>query len=383
MEDARDTAAPAPRRRPPWGFLGMLGIVMAIEWTLAGHDLDFTAPWHWDWRVIGKAATRPDRVKGREVLLFGDSLLKFGVMPRIIQQGSGKSTYNFALHTGQTSSSYFMLRRALRAGAKPSAIVLDLTPHMLMHAPEINKHLWPELLTAEESFDLARTMRSPDFFASIMLARHLPSYKERYDIRANLMAALQGRSVSRRHEIPMYRRNWKVNDGAQLMGDSPAPAIDVEQWTNSLSSRWSPHPVNVAYLDRFLALAASKQIPVYWLLPPILPSIQARTEATGFDAGYSAFVRDVHARFPGTIVVDARHAGFAPDLFMDGAHMNRRGALKLSAALAEVLRDPISTSESGRWVALDLDRVRGGEMPIEDVFQSGMALQAAGAATRR
>ncbi len=383
MADGVKEASPARRRGLPWGFLGMVGLVLAIEGNLARHDLDFTAPWHWDWRVIGKAATRPDRVKGRDVLLFGDSLLKFGVMPRVIQRHSGKTAYNFALHTGQTSSSYFMLRRTLDAGATPSAIVLDLTPHMLMHEPQINKHLWPELLTSRESFDLARSMRDPSFFATITLASVLPSYKERFEIRANLMAALQGQSVSRRHEIPMYRRNWKVNDGAQLMSDSPAPAIDPVGWANILYPRWNPHPVNVAYLDRFLALAASKQIPVYWLLPPIVPSVQARTEETGFDAAYSGFVRDVQARFPGVIVVNARHSGFAPDLFMDGAHLNRRGALKLSAALAEVLREPVRTAESSRWVALDRSQARPVNLPIEDVLGSGFALKVAGAKTRR
>src|SRR5207245_157501 len=112
--------------------------------------------------------------------------------------------------TGQTSSSYFMLRRTLRAGAKPSAIVLDLTPHMLIHAPEVNKNLWPELLNAEECLDLARALGDSNFFTSTMLARLLPTYKERHDIRAGLMAALDGKSVSWRDRIPMYRRNWKV-----------------------------------------------------------------------------------------------------------------------------------------------------------------------------
>jgi hypothetical protein len=76
-------------RRLPWGFLGMLGLVVAIEFTLAGHDLDFTAVWHWDWRIIGKAATKPDKVCGKDVLIFGDSMIKFGVMPKILKEGSG------------------------------------------------------------------------------------------------------------------------------------------------------------------------------------------------------------------------------------------------------------------------------------------------------
>ncbi len=370
-------------RRPPWGFLGMLGLVMLIEWTLAGHDLDFTAVWHWDWRVIGRAATKPERVRDKELLFFGDSLVKFGLMPKVIQQGTGKTAYNFALHTGQTSSSYFMLRRTLRAGAKPSAIVLDLTPHMLMHHPDTNKNLWAELLSTEECLDLARTMRDADFFARTMLEKTLPSFKERQEIRANLMAALQGKSTSRRYEIPSYRRNWKLNDGAQLMGFIGAPMIDPDQWANKLYSRWDPDLVNVAYLDRFLALAAEHRIPVYWLLPPIHPDVQYKTDASLFDLNYSIFVKVTQARFPGTIVVDSRHSGFTRDLFLDGAHVNRQGALKLSAALAEVLRQPVEAADSPRWVSLDLARVRSFDGPIEDVNQSIVALRAEAVAARR
>ncbi len=383
MDGGRDGTVPGTRRRPPLGLIGMLGLVALIEWTLAGHDLDFTAPWHWDWRVIGRAATRPDRVAGKDVLLFGDSLVKFGLMPRVIRERSGLTTYNFALHTGQTSSSYFMLARTLKAGARPSAIVLDLTPHMLAHTPDINKSLWAELLSPAECLDMARTRGDADFFASTMLAVVLPSCKERLEIRANLMAAFEGKSTSRRDQIPMYRRNWKVNDGAQLMGDSPAPAIDPVEWTRSLYSRWAPDPVNLAYLDRFFGLARSRRIPVYWLLPPIHPDVQARTATSGYDADYTRFVREVLARSPGTVVVDARHSGFTADLFIDGAHLNRRGALQLSAAVAEVLRGRPEAAASGNWVALDRTRVGPVESKIEDVIQSSMALRAGVGAIRR
>jgi hypothetical protein len=378
MLDGRERAG----WRLPLGFLGMLGLVMAIEWTLAGHDLDFTAPWHWDWRVIGKAATRPDRVKGKDVLIFGDSMVKFGLMPKVIQKGSGKSAYNFALHTGQTPSSYFMLRRALRAGAKPSAIVLNLTPHMLMHHADVNKNLWAELLTVEECLDLSRSLNDPAFFARTMLEEALPTFKERMEIRSNLMAALAGKSTSRRAEIPSYRRNWKLNDGAQLMGYIGAPAINPDQWANELYSKWKPDPVNLAYLDRFLGLAAEHQIPVYWLLTPLHPDVQIRTDANLFDLQLSNFVLQTLARFPGTTVIDARHAGFVADLFLDGAHVNRRGALKLSAAVAEVLRDP-TEARSTRWVALDLSKVRDFDGPIEDVNQSVVAQKAEPGTARR
>ena len=383
MVDGRDEAGSSLRRSPPWGFLGTVLIVLAIECAIGGHDLDFTTPMHWDWRVIGKAATRPDKVKGRDLLMFGDSLVKFSLMPAIFEEKAGKKAFNFALHTGQTSSSYFMLARTIRAGAKPSAILLDLTPHMFMQEPQTNQHLWADLLTPEECLDMASAMRDPSFFASILCAELFPSYKERHEIRAGLMAAIRGGSSSRRGEIPLFRRNWKVNDGAQLMGDSPAPAIDPHFWAKSLYPHWSPHPVNVAYLDRFLGLAASKDIPVYWLLPPIHPAVQSKTDESGFDASYSRFVGEVHRRFPGTIVVDARHSGFPADEFSDGAHLNRRGALKLSAALAEVFRKPIGESGHLNWVMLD--RGRGGEIAslMEDIHQSAEYLRDVGKGVRR
>ena len=383
MLDGRDGAGPAKGRRPPWGLLGMVGLVVLIESTLAGHDLDFTAPWHWDWRVTGHWATRTEQVGGRDVLLFGDSLVKFGLMPEVIRQGSGRTVLNLGLHTGQASSSYFLLERALLAGARPSAIVLDLTPHLLSQAPATNAHLWSELLSTGESLDLATTMRDPDFFASTMLGRVLTSFKERPEIRANVLAALAGKTSSRRYEIPIYRRNWKVNDGAQLMGDAGAPAIDPDVWINALYTKWSPHPVNVAYLDRFLALAASRQVPVYWLLPPIHPAVQARIDASRFDRAHSAFVRGVQARFPGTVVVDARHSGFTPDLFTDGVHLNRRGALELSAAIAGSVLGPVGAEGPNRWVALDLSRARPVDYPMEDVNRSGVALRAERIAARR
>jgi hypothetical protein len=167
------------------------------------------------------------------------------------------------------------------------------------------------------------------------------------------------------------------------MVDAGAPKIKPDEWVDKLYSRWSPHPVNVVYLNRFLELAASKQIPVYWLLPPIHPELQARIDASQFDLACTAFIRDVQNRFPGMVVVDGRHAGFSADLFTDGVHVNRRGALKLSAELAVLLCNRIGVEESNMWVALNLPPAKPVDFPIEDVYQSAMSLRAERTAIRR
>ncbi len=381
MADGLDRMAspgprPGPRRGWPWGLLGMLALVALVESRLGTHDLDFTAPWHWDWRITGRAAEKGEKASGRDVLLFGDSLLKFGVIPRALRDRSGRSAYNFALHTGQATSSYFMLRRALDAGARPALIVLDLTPHMLKHGPEENAELWPELLSPLECLDLARATGDASFFARTMLAKALPTFKERHALRASLLAALGGEERTRRWQNLAHRRNWKLNDGAQLMGDGSPAAIDVDHWVGTLYRRWAPHPVNVAYLDRFLDLAHSRSIPVAWLLPPNHPAIEAEVLASGYDAEAARFVREVQGRHPGAVaVIDARRSGFGANEFSDGIHLNRRGALALSALLGEAIRGPVAAD---RWVALDRGRVDRVDLSIEDVYQSALALQATG-----
>ncbi|WP_435005875.1 DUF1574 family protein [Tundrisphaera lichenicola] len=376
MSGRRDGVGSRSLGIPPWGFLGMIGLVAAIEWTLAGHDLAFTTPMHWDWRVTGKTATRTDRVFDKDLLIFGDSLAKFGIMPRVLKERSGKSAYNFALHTGQTSSSYFMLRRALRAGAKPTVVILELTPHMLAQGPMANETLWAELLSPGELLDLSFSMRDPDFFTSTFLAEFLSSYQVRHEIRASFRASLRGENSSRRAEIPRYRRNWKVNDGAQLFADGPPPKLNLDEWNNTLYSRWSPHRVNLFYLDRFLTLARSNNVAVYWLLPPIHPDVQTRTENSGFDADYTRFVREVQGKFPEVAILDARRSGFDPEQFMDGIHVNRRGAMRLSTMVADAILESTPTAPSPRWVMAGIGRAGVLDLPIEDVEQSGRAIQA-------
>jgi hypothetical protein len=73
-------------------------------------------------------------------------------------------------------------------------------------------------------------------------------------------------------------------------------------------------------------------------------------------------------------VVDARHSGYPADRFVDGIHVNRRGALELSAALAEAIQ---GRPTSG-WVALGDGRARPVDLPIEDVSESAVALAGGG-----
>src|SRR5690349_12144950 len=91
---------PRPRRGAwPWGLIGMLGLVAAAEASVRRHeDADFTTNIATSWRFSAHQAAR--RATKCEVLCFGDSMVKFGLLPRVIESRIGRSAYNLAAYAG-------------------------------------------------------------------------------------------------------------------------------------------------------------------------------------------------------------------------------------------------------------------------------------------
>lgn len=359
----------------PWGFLGMLALVALGEWSFTRHEMDVLAPWHWDWRHTGKAA-RTQAPKA-EILCFGDSLVKFGVLPAVVEARTGRPTYNLAVALGQPPSSYFLLRRALRAGAKPSAVLLDATPHLLRESPRAPQHLrqWPEMLGPSEMLDLAWTARDPDFLAAMAVSKLLPSLRARQEVRAAVLDALRGDPSRRRFLAAQFWRNTRVNRGANAMPGGP-PNVDCVGAFRTLYPRFGCDPVNAAYLDRFLSLAASRGIPVFWVITPLSTEMQQLCERSGFDASHTAFVQDLQRRFPTLTVLDGRRSLYGQSLHTDDpVHLNHLGASSFTADLSPFLSRSLVGGDLPRWVVLPPYHARPESVPIEDVDESGLALR--------
>ena len=107
----------------PLGVLGALALVLATERVVARYNLEFSEVTALNWSFANRAskslATKAD------VLCFGTSLVKFGVLPRSIESATGRSAYNLAACNAHMPTSYFLLKRALDAGARPSAVLVD------------------------------------------------------------------------------------------------------------------------------------------------------------------------------------------------------------------------------------------------------------------
>ena len=364
--------------RRPWGFLGMVVLVLSVETTLARHRFDFLDPVGVSWALSERAAGgEPGR---SSVLCFGDSLLKFGFRPGMIEARSGQSAYNLAVIAGRAPTSFFLLRRALDAGARPSAVVVDFEPNILAQSPLIAHDLWAELITPHDCWELAWEGRDAGFLARTLTSRFLPSARYKSQIRSAILTALSGQPIARGQNLDSL-----IRDGRQFAGSLAMPhaeRAEVAADPRNLAffpPDWRCDPVNRRYVQKFFALASAHKIPVYWVIPPYAPPIQAFREVLGQDARFSHFVRATRSKHPEVTVLDGRKSRYHHSTFWDNSvHLDEQGATTLSADVADVLARSFAGNQPSDWVSLPAYR----PLPPENAPISGIAIGNPGSRSR-
>lgn len=382
MEPTRPAEAEDGERSPrrlPAGMLAMLGVVVLVEALIAlnqeqWQSLDF-ATFQFTRRAIdtGKANT--------DLLVLGDSVLKLGLQPKVLQERLGLTSYNLAHSGGQAPDTYFALRQALARGARPKAILIDCNPFLLQCAPFTRARETAELRTLYDCLELGWLGWDGGHLGTQLMAKLLPSYRYRETIGGEICAKWMGRPRLQADLPPRFWRNWGVNQGAELAVPNPsatrvAGALDE---TASLLPIFYPHPLNSAFIKRTLKLATSRGIDVYWLIPPINPQVQARREQTRGDNDYETYIRVFQTLFPTLKIIDGRHANYDPALFIDVTHLDCRGSYVYSMAVADVLERGIGPT---RWAEIAQYRQLDKIPPLEDLEKSQLAL-GAGDALRR
>ncbi len=363
------------RRRYPWGLFGALGLILAVESIIARHTLELTTPPRLEWGESRRAATA--EAKGCQVLGLGTSMTKLGLFPAVVERESGRRVYNLASCAGRLPGSYFLLREALAAGAKPEAIVLEVHPSYLATPFHEGMVAWPDLLDPADCLDLAWTARDASFFAATMLARYLPSVGARAEIRAAIVAAFQGQTHSNRSNLLAHRRNLDRNAGAFVRRREGPYDGQVTPYLAGmyLHPYWSANPVNERYLRRLLDLCSTRGIQVYWLIPPVVPDLQIRRESLGLDAAYDRFAQRIQRKYTRLVVLDARRSGYEAPVFGDAAHLDVPGAMALSAEVGRIIKaGRVDSTTEPRWVALPKYRDQPNEARLEDIAQSARVI---------
>ena len=359
----------------------------AVEAGVGRHEFDFSDNALASWKHAAQAARHEAR--DAQILCFGDSLVQLSVVPQVIEARTGRRAYNLSVTGGPPPASVFLLERALAAGARPAAIVVDAKPNILATRHEWLIRHYAHVAGFRDRLGLARTCKDSGLFAMVTLAQWLPSYRDRTPIRAAILASLRDRFSSPAGKIAGRWRNLALNRGGLVFPKNPAVADEVgpDEQEVYYPPKWVADPASRAYMNRFLALAKSRKIPVFWIVPPISPKPQARREALGLDAAFTRFVAAAQARFGNVVVVDGRHAGYGPKLFVDQSHLDREGASTFSADLGDIIArhlDHATTpADASRWVSLPGYRDVPPGIPLEDINESQVAASTARGGLRR
>ena len=341
--------------------------------------------------TTGRSARRTGRrreARRGEILVLGDSLAKLGVVPRAIEERTGRRTFNLALSGGQATTSLAVFRQAPSAGARPEAVVVDFFPTLQTVGPRHTLGRWASLLGPAEAAELAWNARDGGLFGSIVLARLLPTFQGRAVIRDHVKAALDGRPTGDRWANTLMRRNWARNAGAHLL---PAAAggvrltdAEAEAWRVRQFLYFRVEPVNARRSS-----GSSRSRPSGGCgcsaPAPVPPGASARLRGSGFDAAHRAFVRSWQERFPGLTVIDGGNAVSDPLAFFDPHHLAAAGAYGFSLALGETLRHALAAEPGAdpRRVVMPACAPRPVPPGLEDIDASKLALERYRDRTRR
>lgn len=351
----------SPRQAVPRGLIGLAALVLAVEGTLARREPALAS--YAAWNSTYAATEAMGKALDSQVLCLGDSQVKFGLDPRVIERDSGLKAYNLAIAGAPPPASYFALRRALEAGAKPSAIVVG---HMTFSgSPRKQAEQLIGFNQVRECLDLARACRDADYFARLTVERVIGSVRLRDPLRKAICAALAGKPVPGLGEGLARMPGWGANRGAEILPENTlfAGRMEPDLAERVYSRPWTVYSLYAGYFHRLLDLAEAHRIKVVWVVAPIAPEAQTHREALNLDVLHTRNIRAIQKRHPNVVILDARHAEYPASLFFDSCHLNGLGAERLSQTVATVLRktpDFFSPGPTPSGVGRSARRVRSG-----------------------
>ena len=236
---------------------------------------------------------------------------------------------------------------------------------------------------------MLRSNRDLAFVTPLLLHALLPTLRRREEIRAALVSLATGEPDAGQVKAQGYRRNWRLNAGAQaipvnhaFLDESLPPLGEPGAATNQAGKRWRAKAEHLDSLRKLLAQADAKGIAVFWLLPTNSPGLRSFRQTTGLEAAYLGTIQDLQSEFPSLIVLDPNDVLNDSVSFSDPCHLDHLGAWSLSIATAEAVRsrlflENVADSPFSRWMTLanPTDGAPFACKIFEDVDQSTRVVQ--------
>jgi hypothetical protein len=356
----------------PWGLVGCLILMILCEAVIERRGFDWMTPDQWVFRMTGKRLTA--HARDRDFLVFGDSLAKLSLAPKLVEDVSGLSGYNFALSGSQAANSYFLLNRVIKSGAKPRIILIDFFPPLLRlpHWHVIEND--PFLLSTCEAIDYAWHVGDATFLSSLLARQALPSIRQRQSIRSAIVGRLDHSIAGTwAHFTHHLLHNITANNGAQIHVCEPL-THNLDLYDHSHFPHWQIQPVQEVYVDRFFTLARQHGIRVGLLLPPFCQGALERIARTGFEDRWMSWIRGKLNRHTNLFVIDGLQSEYEESAFFEPTHVGRDGATFFSKEVGKLLMGIDRPETTSRWHRIPKYQKPPRNEAIEDLADTSKVL---------
>jgi hypothetical protein len=262
-----------------------------------------------------------------DYLIMGDSIQKTGIQPKLVDD----KLLNLGLPGGKPMSLYLMLKRYLKHHTPPKAIFLYVDPEYAHDSMLVILRYFVDI---------------PEF---ISLWRDLtPEEKQVFITRYVATLDLRKVNLSKRNEYKgsneTFLKEMKGNRGYM---PSPGSSRSLEEGyflkdRRRYQSRISISGRDMKYLDKFMELAASKDIKVVFLGFPVPKELYGIFDKLGFNKDYLAFYDKLKARYPAAYFVKEPIYAMDNGYFGDMAHLNDSGSELYSRYFKDEIFAPLS-----------------------------------------
>lgn len=330
-----------------------VGLTFTWRWGLS-HRLSYLSR---DYAILAGKIRLIDQFSYPGLVIFGDSLVLDGIEPERL----GPGVINCAMNGSTPIESYFLIRRLMKASARPKAVILSYNPYHFVHpdfywentvkfglvngaeGDEVMDHIIElkdkELISGLGIWNLEQRLYSfllsrgfPPYYLSSLYAEPFGVRKRENEEALKVIAQTKGQ-----YFFPQADGSKDLNADTKLKAFAVSPVIDY-------------------YFHETLNLLKKENIPVYFYAMPINESSVPHLDP-GVLKAYQDYLENLTKADSQFHILSSLRTVYPWKLFSDYAHLNQKGALRFNAEFAEILnRSEVPGGPYGVSVRADLDR---------------------------
>jgi hypothetical protein len=309
------------------------GLAFAWTWGVE-HRLDYLSR---DYALLTGKERLIDGYSKPGLAIFGDSAVMDGIEPEKL----GPEVINAAQMGCTPIESYFLVRRLLKAPARPLAVLLSYNAYHFVH-PDF---YWENTV----KFGLISGSEADEVLGKIysLQDKELISTSGLWNIEQRLYSFLLSRGFPPYYVSSLYADGFGVRQMeneealkviAQTRGQYYFPQQEGSKALNADTKlkTFIPSPVIDYYFRKTLDLLRQENIPVYFYVMPINESSVPHIDPGVFKA-YRDYLEGFAQGDPQFHILAGFRTVYPWKLFSDYAHLNKKGTLRFNTEFARIL----------------------------------------------